>query len=112
MVIRNTAAVAHGIPRVPWLDRVLSHIPDLLSPDDILEIQLRVVPHDPLSDFPARLRAHLWEQPLAGTSSWRKKKLGWFHLHRQHQSTSSRSPFHTGGHGRLRKCRRGSSQSP
>jgi hypothetical protein len=43
-------SVLHSSPLRPWLDRVYRRIPDLLSPDDIFELQRNTIIHDPFSD--------------------------------------------------------------
>ena len=55
MVLGQVAAVLHGSPALPVLVRpVDGRGPDLLSPDDVLEVQSGAVPHAPLGDFLAR----------------------------------------------------------
>lgn len=52
MVLSQVAAVLHGAPALPVLVRPVDRCgPNLLSPDDVLEVQSGAVSHAPLGDF-------------------------------------------------------------
>ena len=53
VVLSDRVAVLHWAPLSPGL-LCLGWVPDALSPDDILDFQGLVVPHDPLSDLSSR----------------------------------------------------------
>jgi hypothetical protein len=50
MICSDGASVLHLPPLRPGLDRVLRWIPDLLTPDDVLESERSTVVHDPFRD--------------------------------------------------------------
>lgn len=55
MVLSQVTTIVHGSPALPVLLRLIDRgSPDLLSPDDILEVQSAAVPHAPLGDLFAR----------------------------------------------------------
>ena len=49
MILGNVATVLHGAPARPGAGGVLGWAPDLLAPDDILEVDAVAVVHDPFS---------------------------------------------------------------
>lgn len=53
VVLGDIAPVLHGAPAGPAGDRVLGGRPDLLAPDDVLEVEGARVVHDPFGDFGA-----------------------------------------------------------
>lgn len=59
VVVCNGASVLHSSPFSPWLPGVPRWVPDLLTPDDVLEIETAAVVHNPLGDRSARLGANL-----------------------------------------------------
>lgn len=55
MVLSQVAAIFHGSPVLPVLLSLIDRgSPDLLSPNDILEVESVAVPHAPLGDFFSR----------------------------------------------------------
>jgi hypothetical protein len=59
VVLGKIAPVLHGAPVGPAGDRVLGGRPDLLAPDDVLEVEEARVVHDPFGDVGARESALL-----------------------------------------------------
>lgn len=55
MILGNRATILHGPPRSPALDRADGRAPDLLIPNNVLEVEGTPVIHDPLSNLAARL---------------------------------------------------------
>ena len=65
MVLGNIPTILHRPPRSPALDAINRRVPDLLAPNDILEIQSPTVVHNPLGNLATRhsgnttsIRAH------------------------------------------------------
>jgi len=60
MVLSQVAAIFHGSPVLPVLLSLIDRgSPDLLSPNDILEVESVAVPHAPLGDFFSRKGSRL-----------------------------------------------------
>lgn len=65
VILSYVASVVHGAPLLPWLLLVLIRdgMPNLLTPNNVLELKSFAVAHDPFSNLFARERRHL--HPLA-----------------------------------------------
>ncbi|KAI9780284.1 MAG: hypothetical protein M1816_003126 [Peltula sp. TS41687] len=50
MVLRDRSSIFHLSPPGPGLDRVQGGIPDLLTPDDVFEVEVSAMIHDPFGD--------------------------------------------------------------
>lgn len=54
MILRNILPVLHGPPLIPPHLLVVLDVPDLLTPDDIAQLQLVPILHNPLGNLPPR----------------------------------------------------------
>ena len=59
MISRDGTSVLHSSPSGPWANSITRWAPDLLAPDDVLEVESPTVVHDPLGDTTAGLGAYL-----------------------------------------------------
>lgn len=59
VVSSDRTSVLHSSPSGPWPDGITRWAPDLLAPDDVLEVETRTVVHDPFGDTTALLGAYL-----------------------------------------------------
>lgn len=60
MILRHVAPIVHGAPVLPVVGLSIDgRIPDLLAPNDILELEVFAVMHDPFGYLLARQRGNL-----------------------------------------------------
>lgn len=66
MICSDGASVLHVAPLRPRHDRVLRWVPDLLTPDDVLEIERGAIVHGPFRDRFSNRGADLTGFPRGG----------------------------------------------
>ena len=97
VVLGHIITVLHGLPRVPALDTII--LPNLLSPDDILDLERSGILHNILCDLTTRRGwnlSHVSTLLLPQTPMLRaegEKRMR--NSHHLHQSTSDQRPYHS-----------------